>query len=1044
MNRPFRTTLLFFALLSMSTAGSAARRPLPSRRSGALQQFTLAEFGGSGRNSIQAVATDSRGNIYAAGTTSSPDFPVKNAAQAEFGESRIMRTADLGVTWTRVGSPSRDVNVVVPDPVVPQVLFAGGDEGIYKSRDGGANWTLIYAFQSVYSFSGGLAIDAGNHLRLAAMLPFSGKLIRSVDGGETWTEGGPPCPVSNCQGQLLADPTGSGALLVNAFGLYLSRDWGTTFQPLNPSGVGGPSVAAFDPSHRGWIYAGSSAGVMGSLALSTDFGATWIGKASPPTVFSAIQHLIVDPDRPNTLVAATPDGLYKSRDGAASWTRQSGFGAAFLPESQLPIAFPGSGCAPAGGLFALGSAAAGSFQVAFSPDYGATWKTAQLTGVTGLTAAAGCAVYVTRTASTDAFVAKLAPDGSVLWATYLGGSDQDAPVGMAVDNQDNVYVTGNTTSPDFPATVPRIGVAGQSAVFVVKLSPDGRLEYSVVAGGESRNTAVAITVDGNRNAYVAGGTNSAEFPVTPGAFGTKLAAGSYTGFLLKLTPEASLVYATYLGESYAYAGAILVDAGEEVIIAGTGLQAGSGVTTPGSAFVLRLDRTASRVSAATQLPWLGSSSALVEDAQGNLFVAGQTGGVDWVTPGAYVAPPPLVPCTAYYYTGGEVYVGKLAAADWKPVYGAVLRATCGIQPGALVVDQAGAAILAMATGSGLPLRKPLLAGPACGTNSGAVARLSPSGSALEFATYLDYCGIPGIALAADGSLLAGVSPLTSDASAEVLGFTTTGNPAVSLDGIANAFSGDTSAVALGGLYALTGSGFQAPAIDLGLNAGRDLPTTLGGLEVRFDGVPAAIVQTGQGRVIVVAPAPCSAQERARTTVPGLTAVQVVAQGLVSNMVWMPVTAALPGLLTPAFLNPQPPADSDGYVHNDDGTLNDAAHPAAVGSMVTFYVTGMGATNPQVIPGSIAHSTGVVPVTAVYTSWKRYSYPNPPGPEIVYSLPGYLSALFQIPVKVPAVAPSNGTGVGAGDVQRVLVGLQFALSFSSSIPPASNMVGVYVK
>jgi uncharacterized protein (TIGR03437 family) len=145
-----------------------------------------------------------------------------------------------------------------------------------------------------------------------------------------------------------------------------------------------------------------------------------------------------------------------------------------------------------------------------------------------------------------------------------------------------------------------------------------------------------------------------------------------------------------------------------------------------------------------------------------------------------------------------------------------------------------------------------------------------------------------------------------------------------------------------------------------------------------------------------------------------------------------------------FLNPQPPADSDGYVHNEDGTLNDVSHPAATGSTVTFYVTGMGATNPPAPPGSIARSTAVVPLTAVYFSWDMGTFPTVTDPETVYSLPGYLSALFQIPAKVPALAPGIGTPVGTGDVRRVLVGLQFNLAFSSYIPPVSNMIGVYVR
>jgi hypothetical protein len=150
--------------------------------------LSIASFGGSGQNSIQASAADSSGNIYLAGTTSSPDFPVKNAVQPSFGESRIMRTTDLGVTWTRVGSPPQDVNLVVPDPVALQILFAAGTTGIYKSTDRGQSWRQVWQSQpALFANAADLVIDPGNHLRLAATVPFGGGLIRSLDGGETWT-----------------------------------------------------------------------------------------------------------------------------------------------------------------------------------------------------------------------------------------------------------------------------------------------------------------------------------------------------------------------------------------------------------------------------------------------------------------------------------------------------------------------------------------------------------------------------------------------------------------------------------------------------------------------------------------------------------------------------------------------------------------------------------------------------------------------------------------------------------------------------------------
>ncbi len=73
--------------------------------------------------------------------------------------------------------------------------------------------------------------------------------------------------------------------------------------------------------------------------------------------------------------------------------------------------------------------------VGFSPDFGVTWTTPHLTGVTSVASGPGCTFYVTRTESSDAFVAKLDPDGRTLWATFLGGSDQDAAVALTLDAQ---------------------------------------------------------------------------------------------------------------------------------------------------------------------------------------------------------------------------------------------------------------------------------------------------------------------------------------------------------------------------------------------------------------------------------------------------------------------------------------------------------------------------------------------------------------------------------------------------------------------------------
>lgn len=144
--------------------------------------------------------------------------------------------------------------------------------------------------------------------------------------------------------------------------------------------MGTPSGAAFDPAHPGWIYVDKSAGVTGNLYLTTDYGVTWTQKASPPATFSDILSLAVDPDQPATLIAATPGAFYKSSDGAASWTLQTTSPVrepSFFPETNLPFVLVPPSCGGAAGLFAAGDGVPGSYSVAYSPDMGITWNTAQ-------------------------------------------------------------------------------------------------------------------------------------------------------------------------------------------------------------------------------------------------------------------------------------------------------------------------------------------------------------------------------------------------------------------------------------------------------------------------------------------------------------------------------------------------------------------------------------------------------------------------------------------------------------------------------------------
>jgi len=127
----------------------------------------------------------------------------------------------------------------------------------------------------------------------------------------------------------------------------------------------------------------------------------------------------------------------------------------------------------------------------------------------------------------DAFVAKLDPNGAILYSTYLGGSDDDTGRAIAVDSWGNAYITGYVTSTNYPTTAGSIDTTfnGGFDSFLSMVNPDAAgsasLRYSAYLGGTNSEFGYAIAV-GASNAYLTGQTGSGDFPTTPGAFDTSL------------------------------------------------------------------------------------------------------------------------------------------------------------------------------------------------------------------------------------------------------------------------------------------------------------------------------------------------------------------------------------------------------------------------------------------------------------------------------------------------------------------------------------------
>nr|WP_260986720.1 SBBP repeat-containing protein [Paenibacillus terrae] len=125
----------------------------------------------------------------------------------------------------------------------------------------------------------------------------------------------------------------------------------------------------------------------------------------------------------------------------------------------------------------------------------------------------------------DAFMTKLNPEGnSLVYSTYLGGTNTQIAYGSALDPFGNAILTGYTLSDDFPTTPDAIQstIGGPRDAFATKLNSDGNaLVYSTLLGGTGVDSGAAIAVDALGNMYVTGYTLSSDFPVTSGAFQTR-------------------------------------------------------------------------------------------------------------------------------------------------------------------------------------------------------------------------------------------------------------------------------------------------------------------------------------------------------------------------------------------------------------------------------------------------------------------------------------------------------------------------------------------
>ncbi len=185
------------------------------------------------------------------------------------------------------------------------------------------------------------------------------------------------------------------------------------------------------------------------------------------------------------------------------------------------------------------------------PD-GTTWVYGR-TGSTDFPVTSGAFQTTFGGGPFDIFVAKIDASGQhLVYSTYVGGSGDDEGTDGTVDGDGHAFVTGFTSSRDFPVTpgaFQRKYGGGDTDAVAVKVSPDGsRLEYSTYLGGNGREDVTDGRLDSDGNLFIPGSTNSTNFPTTPTAFQSAYAGGAHDGFIAILNPSgSSLRWASYFG-----------------------------------------------------------------------------------------------------------------------------------------------------------------------------------------------------------------------------------------------------------------------------------------------------------------------------------------------------------------------------------------------------------------------------------------------------------------------------------------------------------------
>lgn len=337
------------------------------------------------------------------------------------------------------------------------------------------------------------------------------------------------------------------------------------------------------------------------------------------------------------------------------------------------------------------------------------------------------ALFSRNIGNRDIILVKLSADGSnLLYSTYFGGTGHDSISGLVLDSEDNIYLSGQTASTDFPTTDSTTHKGGLD-VYIAKISSvDFSLEFSILYGGSGNDAYPLFALDNQDNMWIAGSTTSVDLTLTTNALNTSNNGGEgwhFGGYLssvdlyvAKFSSDGSeLIYSSYFGGSMSeYINAMGVDSSDNIIFAGStgspdypisqdafdsALDGDLNPTWINEGFVTKLNSDGSEVIFSTYLggtDYYEFTRALTIDKEDNIYLTGWTGSHDYPLSSDVFDPTPD-PISSYSGGGGDAFVSVLSSDGKAMKYSSYLGGDGSDEVFAITNDKSSGSVFIVGT-----------------------------------------------------------------------------------------------------------------------------------------------------------------------------------------------------------------------------------------------------------------------------------------------------------------------------------------------------------